>query len=103
MSAKDNLQLARKYEWNASMARLQGNTREADRYESMSKMAMIDAGISMTRDNNLSMPQNSASTTTTFFRHEATTKEDLKSPSYWLGWAIAVVLLGGSAIVGFLM
>lgn len=45
-----NLNLARKYEWNASMARAQGDTKEAERYESMSKMALIDAVQDMNRN-----------------------------------------------------
>ena len=101
MSINSDLQLARKYEWNASMARAQGNIKEADRYESMAKMSMIDVGLGMDRNNNVSIPQNN--TTISSFRREATTKEDLKNPSYWLGWAIAVVLIGGSALISCFM
>ena len=50
-----NLNLARKYEWNASMARAQGDTKEAERYESMSKMALIDAAQDMNRNHTNSM------------------------------------------------
>lgn len=43
MSVKSNLDLARKYSWNASMAKQFGDIREADRYDAMAKMSMIDA------------------------------------------------------------
>ena len=45
MSINSNLHLARKYEWNSMMAKMQNDTFESNRYESMAKMAMIDAGI----------------------------------------------------------
>ena len=46
MSIKSDLQLARKYEWNAMLAKNQNNIEGQQRYESMAKMAMLDAAIS---------------------------------------------------------
>ena len=45
MSVKSNLELARKYEWNAMLAKNQNDIANQQRYESMARMAMIDAGI----------------------------------------------------------
>ena len=50
MSSKSNLELARKYEWNAMMSKYQSNISSMERYESMAKMATIDAGIDFSRE-----------------------------------------------------
>ena len=46
MNTKSNLDLARKYEWNAMLAEHGNNLSEKNRYEAMAKMALIDAAKS---------------------------------------------------------
>ena len=55
MNAKSNLKLARKYEWNAAMARAQNNTEAAERYDAMAKMATLDAGIDLSDMSSLNL------------------------------------------------
>ena len=52
MSAKSNLQLARKYEWYAMLAKNSNNKADQDRYESMAKLALLDAGIQYQTESN---------------------------------------------------
>ena len=50
MSINTNLEAARRYEWNASMAKSQGDEREANRYEYMAKMALIDTAMEVNKN-----------------------------------------------------
>lgn len=46
MNTYNDINLAKKYEWNAFLARNRQNESDAKRYETMSKMAMMNAAQS---------------------------------------------------------
>lgn len=96
MSSKSNLDLARKYEWNSYIARNSGNESEAVRYESMSKMALMDAASDKLREdkNNLDilLPEG----------HTFVSMKENPIASA-IGIIVGIILVGGAYVLGMFL
>lgn len=100
MSSKSNLDLARKYEWNSYVSRNSGNESEAIRYESMSKMALMDAVNDKIREDKYKNDKYKVDTVT-FSGNNISLKEH---PAYSIiGIIIAIVLIGGAYFLGMVI
>ena len=103
MSSKSNLDLARKYEWNSYISRNSGNESEAIRYESMSKMALMDAANDKIREDKYKNDKYKVDTVT--FNGYGSNNISLKEhPVYSIiGVIIAIVLIGGAYLLGMVI
>ena len=94
MSVKSNLDLARKYSWNASMARQNGDTREADRYDAMSKMSIIDAANDFNNESNINIVNRGYTGSSGIKEHPV---------AFAIGFGISVVILISISILGMML
>ena len=96
MSSKSNLDIARKYEWNSYIAKNSGNESDAIRYESMSKMALMDAASDKLREdkNNLDISSPTG--------HDFVSMKENPIASV-VGIIIGIILVGGAYVLGMFL
>ena len=99
MSTKSNLELANKYEWLSMHAKNRGDTQEANMYESLAKMSVINAGLDHINSNTNYAPLKPKYTST-----ETSFKEDIdfikeNKKTCILIWSISIAVFVGIYII----